>query len=626
MTLQVHTPKSNAKDLTFIKTRKQNRNPNISQRRKILGADTETDTGNIFLLMLSNGEKLEHPNISFENIANLLLKHEGAWIFFYNLQYDAECILKLLPKDILATYKTRKLLDFQHNEFHIRYIPKKQLKISKGNHSISCYDIAQYYDNKKLPDAYSEHIRKPLDQEYLDTKDSRKKFSLRYFMRNKKKIRNYCLQDCIMTKELADYWLDTFYEVFDFYVANWVSSGYLAEKVLVFNDVKIPLFLDSDYSIQNLAWKSFYGGRFELIQRGFIGECYNYDINSAYPYALIFLPDITDGKWVHGTRINPKASLGFFHIRAYVSDSVKVAPFPFRTKNNRIIYPCGEFETYITLEELKAVAEDSRIKYKILESQQFIANPNCRYPFRDFINTQYQKRLQLKKEGNSLERAIKIVLNSMYGKTAQRTNKVMGNLFNPIIASYTTGFARAHLYRFMREHNLEKHVVAFATDSIACRKKIPNLNSTKLGEMKLDKFGFDTYFLSNGFYFIDGKWKNRGIGYDTERKIEIEHLATKIDEKGQLYITVQTTRTTHIKGGIVYDKIEDIGKIEVYDKRIGLNSDRKRMWFTQLESLDDKKFCDSVPIPIDLVGDIISKNEVTWAGYDEGAYEPESDL
>ena len=42
--------------------------------------------------------------------------------------------------------------------------------------------------------------------------------------------------------------------------------------------------------------------------------------------------------------------------------------------------------------------------------------------------------------------------------------------------------------------------------------------------------------------------------------------------------------------------------------------------------VDDRIMCDSVPIPIDIVGDMISKNNVTWNGYDEGAYEPESEL
>jgi hypothetical protein len=213
----------------------------------------------------------------------------------------------------------------------------------------------------------------------------------------------------------------------------------------------------------------------------------------------------------------------------------------------------------------------------------------------------------------------------MYGKTAQRVNNRMGNLFNPVIASFITGFSRAQLYRFMKQYNIEQEIVAFATDSIACRRKISGLNSSKLGEMKLDKEGNDAYFLSNGFYRFNGKWKNRGIGYDKERKVEIEHLDTKVGDDGQFYISVKTTKTTHIKSGIVYDKLDKIGKIESYEKKIGLNSDRKRFWFTDLECIDNKTWCDSIPTKINLHECIVAENEFGW-NYEDEKYEPESDL
>ena len=625
MTLQIHLARSKPKDLTYIKTRKQNRNENKSMRRKIVGIDTETHDGNVFLICDSDGNFLDYPDIAFDGIVEFLFKHEGSWLFCYNLQFDAECILKLLPSETFDPYRKKKRLRFEYKNYTIVYIPKKQLKIQKGNHTVSLYDIAQYYDNMPLNKAYSEHIKKSLDQDYLETKKMRKDFSVRHYLRHKKKIRRYCITDCILTKELSEHWLDTFFEAHGFYCANWISSGYLAEKVLIHNKIPIPLFNETLYDIQKLAWESFYGGRFELIQRGFIGECYMYDINSAYPYALTFLPDITDGKWIATKKINPNSALGFFHIRAKIDYSIKIAPFPFRTVNNRIIYPTGEFETFVTLEELKAVTGDPKIKYKIIDSYQFIPNVHCQYPFKEFIMEQYDKRMKLKKEKNPLERAIKIILNSMYGKTAQRVNNQMGNLFNPVIASYITGFARAQLYKFIKDHQLDKYVVAFATDSIACRKKIVGLNSTRLGEMKLDNEANDVYFLSNGFYLFDGKWKNRGIGYDTERKAEIEHLDTKVGEKGELYITVKTTKTTHIKSGIIYNKLDKIGKIEEYEKKIGLNSDRKRFWDSELQSLKKKAFCDSVPVPIDLVNNIISEKEIEWVRDDE-VYEPESEL
>jgi hypothetical protein len=69
----------------------------------------------------------------------------------------------------------------------------------------------------------------------------------------------------------------------------------------------------------------------------------------------------------------------------------------------------------------------------------------------------------------------------------------------------------------MAEQRLEREVVAFATDSIATIREIPGLNSTRLGEMKLDKQADDVIFLSNGFYCFNGKWKQREIGYDHEK-------------------------------------------------------------------------------------------------------------
>jgi len=85
--------------------------------------------------------------------------------------------------------------------------------------------------------------------------------------------------------------------------------------------------------------------------------------------------------------------------------------------------------------------------------------------------------------------------------------------------------------------------------------------------MKIDKSANDVYFLSNGFYFINNTWKNRGIGYDTEREIEIQHLDTKIDEKGDLYITIQTTRTPHIKGAILMTILTILEKLKCMIKR-----------------------------------------------------------
>ncbi|QMU54803.1 MAG: DNA polymerase [Nitrosopumilus sp.] len=618
-------PKSNKKSLLNIRVRKQNRNLNcVKQPREVIGVDTETDNGDIFLIADSDGNYLDLDDITFEKVAEFLLHHEGRWIFFYNLSYDADCILKLLPQEILKAYKWKKELHFVFGKYVIHYIDKKKLTIRKGNHSVNCYDIMQYYDRKSLVNAYKDSIKKPLDKSYLKIKKSRDVFTTYHYARNKRQIRNYCIYDCKLTKELSEYWISIFYDVFGFYLDNWISAGYLAEKVLINNEIDIPKFNEIQYEIQEIARNSFYGGRFELIQRGYIGECYLYDINSAYPFALTTMCDITNGKWFNSKKINSESTIGFFSIVAEIDDCVKISPFPFRKKNGTICYPRGKFQTFATLDELRTIQDDPKIKCTILDSWQFIPNKNCKKPFKKFIEEQYEKRLKLKQEKNPLEHPIKIILNSIYGKMAQRMNNVIGNLFNPVIAAYITGYTRAELYSFTKKYDLDKQVVAYATDSVACQTKIPNLDNKELGSMKLDNEGQDVIFLSNGFYRFNGTWKKRGIGYDNSRKQEIEHTDTIIDKDGNLCIMVQTTRTTHIKSGILYNKLSDVGKIEPYSKKINLNSDKKRNWFSELKSLNDKLNCDSATIPADIVSDLISKEEIDW--FDEERYEPESQL
>lgn len=77
-------------------------------------------------------------------------------------------------------------------------------------------------------------------------------------------------------------------------------------------------------------------------------------------------------------------------------------------------------------------------------------------------------------------------------------------------------------------------------------------------------------------------------------------MDTKIGKGGQLHIVLKTLRNTRIKSGIMYDRLDKIGKLEYYEKKIGLNSDRKRFWLTELKSLNEKVMCDSFPIHVNL--------------------------
>ena len=576
----------------------QNRDKASCEKRPVNVIDTETWKGDIFLLADSDGDFIDtlRDKITIDSVIKFLTrqKFETSWNFCYNLSYDGSVILKLLGKQILTTYKKKREFRFSYNKYRFYFLPKKTLRISKGKHSWVFYDITQFYDFKPLQKAYQENIGK-LPQNYLKMKSKRKEFSPLYYKKNRKDVRQYCIDDCKLTKKLSQHWIDIFGKAFGIYTQRWISSGYLAEKVLINHGVDVPHFRDLPYKLQEFAWSSYFGGRFEIIQRGFIGEAWLYDINSAYPYALTQMPDIAKGSWRYGIKeIHKKAILGFFKIHVKYDDSQYLPAFAFSKislNGKKIVYPSGEFVTFATLEELKNV---DPCNYSILESWQYF-DDNPVYPFRDFINKHYEKRMKLKQENNPMQLPIKIILNAIYGKMGQKVNRRIGNLFNPVIFAYITGFARAQLYGFVKENNLEQHVVAFATDSVCVTKKV-NVNSSELGGFSLDKHGKDVYYLQNGFYRFNGVWKQRGIG--KLGKKEIEHIET-IERDGRLYYKYQVLRTKKLASAIISNQIEDIGKLKEATREVNLNGDDKRQWLGRLENINDRKINKSFPLNTD---------------------------
>ena len=257
-----------------------------------------------------------------------------------------------MPQRVLDKYKKTRNLEFDFDCYKIDYLPSKRLAIRKGHHSSVFFDIAQYY-HESLANAYQNNIGE-LPKEYLEMKMKRNVFSDYYFNHFPKQIREYCIQDCKYTKELAEHWIKLFHSAFSFYPSRWISSGYLAEKVLINQNIHIPRFLEIPYEIQEFAYNSYFGGRFEILKRGLVGQAYIYDINSAYPFALTKIPDITNGTWVKRKSIEPKALLGFFKIEADIPYVKHVPPFAFR-KESMVFFPSGKFVTFATLEELRRV-------------------------------------------------------------------------------------------------------------------------------------------------------------------------------------------------------------------------------------------------------------------------------
>jgi hypothetical protein len=320
-------------------------------------------------------------------------------------------------------------------------------------------------------------------------------------------------------------------------------------------------YLDTDYynhDKQTLyeLFESYVGGRTEVFTRGHI-EGYNYyDFNSLYPFCMTLeLPDPNTHKRLErGIISNIYAYEGCSRVKCFCPN-MKYPVLPVKT-GEKLIFPVGNIEGCYNHVELRYAVS---LGYEIKEiSVQHIFTRKCS-PFRSYAISLYEKRKIKKKEGDPIEMVIKLLLNSLYGKTGQRffnrdtimhksqftmdilkdvdTFEFIGNYVRimkveekpsvfcfPEWASHITSHARLKLHQAMVLCN----PVYVDTDSMLTKMDIPC--SDKLGDLKLEMFITEGFIIKPKFYcLIDDKDKEHVKIKGVHKKMLIEGM----DDKGE---------------------------------------------------------------------------------------------
>ena len=333
-------------------------------------------------------------------------------------------------------------------------------------------------------------------------------------------------------------------------VNKWHGAGAVADAWLQKYGIKNyigPL----NGRAQEAAQYAFSGGRIEAILLGHNEKkkVYRYDINSAYPSQMPKLPCLAHGTWYH-TYNKPISKFSIVHIAWNLEDGRRFYPFFFRTRKHSIIYPTfGEgwywYPEYILEPNVQ-----------VFESWSYITDCSCD-PFKD-INRSYDYRLKLRDEGSAAEKAIKLGMNSLYGKFIQKAGYERGGhipAYNCIAwAGYITAATRAQLYTAAMQ--APESIIAFATDAIFTYKKLKLPCSNKLGEWSLDTFNGITivqagvYWLCVECKFCKGKncdkcnqtgkgdWISKYRGFDQGTLIREDIIKTwpkKIEDQSLTY-------------------------------------------------------------------------------------------
>lgn len=345
-------------------------------------------------------------------------------------------------------------------------------------------------------------------------------------------------------------------------IGRWDGPGAVAASLLKTYGVKENMSRTIPEPVAEAARYAYMGGRFECFQFGYReAPVYQYDIKSAYPSAMRFLPCLAHGNWVHYDREPERiTAFGIYHV-AWTRNSGRPtypalpAPFGVRYHDGSVGYP--EFgETWVWGPEIET-AKFTGESFEILEA--WVWEPECSHEPFAFVEGLYRKRQILQRQNDGAHVGLKLGLNSLYGKLAQQLGAEEispGEWKLPPFhqlewAGFVTSHCRAQLLRAAWQ--APDKIIAFETDALFSTEPLDLPLSDSLGEWDLTEWTRLIY-IQSGTYFGEtttGKVveKTRGVDKGVLHWDDVLDALDRFTLFGEPerryakeYVTAQTTR------------------------------------------------------------------------------------
>jgi hypothetical protein len=263
---------------------------------------------------------------------------------------------------------------------------------------------------------------------------------------------------------------------------------------------------ERDPAFEEAANLAFCGGRFETSGNGFFpGPLFEYDVNSAHPAAMLDLPCPLHTRWQHRPRAKNLPESGLYLAKVSFSHPAKSlwCGFPFRL-NGGLFWPLQGMGWYWS-PEIKAARRWLGADVVLYDLWVARCECDCR-PF-EWIRAIYDERQRLGKD--TLGYPLKLVLNSLYGKMAQRCGR--GPYHDAVAAGLITAITRARLIEAIGKN--PKAVVMVATDSVFSTQPLTLDCGEHIGQWEM-KIWPDLFIVKPGVYWspthLEKSLKTRG--------------------------------------------------------------------------------------------------------------------
>ena len=446
------------------------------------------------LLANSYGERIANPDglTTLECLDFLATRRYETPVkrVFFSFNYDVNHIIKDFDDEQIQTLLAGRTVEYQGHR--ISYIPSKILTVN----NIKYYDVFSFFATSFVnvvrrmlgPEAVTETLlagkagRGSFDSWDMDT------------------IIAYNDEELDLLVRVCDRLREAFTGI-NVHLTEWYGPGAVAKYWFKEHGVA-PKEKHPEGALDALH-SAYYGGRFEQITLGKIKNIYEYDLHSAYPSVMQDMPYFRSWKRVKGPVGDSPYSVWnvSFDLRADQGISSPnrksrrphgFLPLPVRARSGHLCFPMVGKGWYWQAEV--KVLLDFFPDAKVTVHEGYVATVEGQ-PFA-WIKPLYDYRQTLKANGDISEYAIKVGLNSLYGKTAQRVGS--SPYFSLAWAGYITATTRARLARAGYEGG-SRNVLGFATDALFTTTKLNLPLTNNLGDWDEQRFKEGLFFQS-GIY------------------------------------------------------------------------------------------------------------------------------
>jgi hypothetical protein len=501
----------------------------------------------------STGEYISNTeNITVFEIIDFMLNigeaNVGAIHIGFAFDYDANMIIRTLHTKTLERLHKNGSVYLKRPDgikYRVEWRPRKWLQVTRFNPTYSAtnthakttvriYDIFSFF-NKSFIAAYEGNVG-PVPEIIEKGKAKRSTFTVNDLTDGT--IYRYWSVEIKMMQELAEELRKRLYGA-GLRISLWHGPGALASYELRRHNIKDHM-KESPDEVREASRYAYMGGRFEMYSLGrHHGPIYSMDINSAYPHAIRLLPGLSTGNWTFktGTDLMERKSLrdfGVYRIRMQYDLTSRVrgpfgaypSPLFHRDLLGNITYPWRVNGWYWCPEAIQVLRSNAR-GLSTLEGGWEYETEDASRPFK-WVEDTYNLRQEWKTKKYPSEMALKLLLNSMYGKMAQRIGwdeeKRKGPTYHQLEwAGWVTSNCRAMLWNVMSRIP-HQSLIAVETDGLYTTTDPATIgirNSKELGGWEVEKYDEILYVQSGLAWLRKGNCKQGCEHTEDDRKQKI---------------------------------------------------------------------------------------------------------